>query len=131
VKEEECNAMDEEGKEGEITCEEQKEEEKIEALRNEDDEEGKSLVKGDCETEEGDEKKKKKKEMLLEKLVEDNQKMMEMMTQLFQRNETETTLLNSLSQRVEQIERAFVSEKLRSKKKKSKAKQTRPKNGFH
>ncbi|XP_047147243.1 uncharacterized protein LOC124819722 [Vigna umbellata] len=123
-----------EGKEGEVICDEQ---EKIEGLRSEeveDGEEGKSLVKeekGDCEREEGD---GKKMELLLEKLVEDKQNMMEMMVQLFQRNETQTILLTSLSQRVEQLERAFVSEKLRRKKKSKadvKKKYSCPKNGFH
>ncbi|WVZ08404.1 hypothetical protein V8G54_021750 [Vigna mungo] len=122
-----------EGKEGEVIYEEQ---EKIEGLKNEeveekeDGEEGKSLVKegkGNCEREEGD---GKKMELLLEKLVEDKQKMMEMMLQLFQRNETQTTILTSLSQRVEQLERAFVSEKLR-RKKNVKKKHSCPKNGFH
>jgi len=94
--------------------EEQKQEEgeKIEALRNEEVQEkesvGKSLV-----VEEGD---GKKRELLMEKMVEDNHKMIEMMAQLFQRNEMQTTLLTSLSQRVEQLERALACEKLRRKK---------------
>ncbi|KAG4922880.1 hypothetical protein JHK82_051858 [Glycine max] len=129
-------------KEGEIKCEEQEEGEEIEALNNEDVEEEDSeggrgfvgencLVKeeeGDCEREKGDGKKD-----LLEKMVEDNQKMMEMMAQLFQRNEMQTTLLTSLTQRVEQLERALACERLRRKKNRkdgSKKKQNHPKNGF-
>ncbi|CAJ1839416.1 unnamed protein product [Sphenostylis stenocarpa] len=133
-----------EGKESEITCEEQEEGEEIEALRikeveeKEDGEVGQGLVgencllkeeEGNCEREEGNEKR----ELLLEKILEDNKKMMEMMAQLFQRNEIQTTLHTSLSQRVEQLERAFVCEKLRRKKKcKSdrKHKQNHPRNDF-
>ncbi|KAK7374778.1 hypothetical protein VNO80_08217 [Phaseolus coccineus] len=119
-----------ERKEGEIICEEKEEEEEME--EKEDGEEGRSLVgenclvkeeKRDCERQEGDGKKK----MLLEKIVEDKHKMMEMMAQLFQKNELQTTLLTSLSQRVEQLERAFVSQRLRKKKNKH----TCPKNGFN
>lgn len=69
----------------------------------------------------------------LEKMVEDNEKMMEMMAQLFQRNEMQTRLLTSLSQRVEQLERAFACNKLRRKKKRNvdaKNKQSHHKNGF-
>ena len=130
-------------KEGEIECEEEQEEgEEIEALRNEEveDKEGvgtssvaeNCLMKeegGDYERAEGDGKKKD----LLEKMVEDNQKMMEMMAQLFQRNEMQTTLLTSLTQRVEQLERALACERLRRKKNRkdgSKKKQNHPKNGF-
>ena len=132
-----------EEEEGENRCEEQEEEdEEIEALNNEDVEEEDSeggrgfvgencLVKeeeGDCEREKGDGKKD-----LLEKMVEDNQKMMEMMAQLFQRNEMQTTLLASLKQRVEPLERALACDKLRRKKKRkddAKNKQNHPKNGF-
>lgn len=55
---------------------------------------------------------------LLEKMMQDNEKMMGLMADLFERNYTQMQLLNSLSQRVEQLERAFVSDKLRKKKKK-------------
>ncbi|RDX97250.1 BAG family molecular chaperone regulator 5, mitochondrial, partial [Mucuna pruriens] len=85
----------------------------------------------DCEggrREEGDGKRE-----LLDKIVEDNVKMMEMMAQLFHRNEMQTTLLTSLSQRVEQLERALTCDKLRRKKKRNvdaKNKKNHPKNGI-
>lgn len=55
---------------------------------------------------------------MLKRMMEDNEKMMEMMAQLFERNEKQTTLLTSLTQRVEQLERAFTFDKLRRKNKK-------------
>ncbi|XP_010027263.2 uncharacterized protein LOC104417739 [Eucalyptus grandis] len=58
---------------------------------------------------------------LLEKMVEDNEKMMRLMAELFERNERQTRLLSSLSQRVGQLERAFVCEKLRRKKRRQAA----------
>lgn len=60
-------------------------------------------------------------EELLERMVEDNEKMMELMAELFERNERQTRLLSSLSQRVERLERAFVCEKLRRKKRRQAA----------
>ncbi|XP_044490051.1 BAG family molecular chaperone regulator 6-like [Mangifera indica] len=56
---------------------------------------------------------------LLEKMIEDNEKMMDMMAKLFERNEMQTKLLSSLSHRVEQLEKAFVCERLRRKKKRN------------
>lgn len=53
---------------------------------------------------------------LLERMIEDNEKMMGMMAQLFERNEKQTRMLSTLSQRVEQLEKAFMCEKLRRKK---------------
>lgn len=58
---------------------------------------------------------------LLERMMEDNEKMMGLMADLFERNYTQMQLLSSLSQRVEQLERAFVCDKLRKKKKKRSA----------
>jgi hypothetical protein len=52
------------------------------------------------------------------RMMEDNERMMGLMTELFERNEMQTRLLSSLSQRVVQLERAFMCEKLRRKKKK-------------
>ncbi|WCJ38821.1 BCL-2-associated athanogene 5 [Euphorbia peplus] len=46
---------------------------------------------------------------LLEKLVEDNEKMMGLMADLFKKNEMQTQLLSSLSNRVEHLERVFMS----------------------
>ncbi|KAJ7975944.1 BAG family molecular chaperone regulator 5 [Quillaja saponaria] len=56
---------------------------------------------------------------LLERMVKDNEKMMGMMTELFERNEVQTQLLSSLSHRVGQLERAFMCEKMRRKKRNS------------
>ncbi|KAK7295666.1 hypothetical protein RJT34_18577 [Clitoria ternatea] len=115
-----------EEKEGE--CEDHGEDKKMRALslRNENEEVmeveengeesvGTSLVEENCLVKE--EGKGGRREELLVKMVEDNEKMMVMMEQLFKRNEMQTRLLNSLSQRVEQLERAFACEKLRKKRK--------------
>ncbi|XP_010523233.1 PREDICTED: BAG family molecular chaperone regulator 6-like [Tarenaya hassleriana] len=64
--------------------------------------------------------KEKSKEML-ERMMEENERMMEMMAQLFDRNELQTRLLSSLSQRVEQLEKAFVYDRLRRKKRRNAA----------
>ncbi|KAJ8773553.1 hypothetical protein K2173_005799 [Erythroxylum novogranatense] len=53
---------------------------------------------------------------LLERMVEENEKMMGLMAELLARNEEQTRLLSSLSHRVELLERAFVCDKLRRKK---------------
>ncbi|KAJ9176139.1 hypothetical protein P3X46_011484 [Hevea brasiliensis] len=45
---------------------------------------------------------------LVERIMEDNEKMMGLMTKFFERNEMQTRLLRSLSQRVEQLERALM-----------------------
>ncbi|KAK7374779.1 hypothetical protein VNO80_08218 [Phaseolus coccineus] len=129
-----------EEEEDEVECEEeqkQEEGEEIEALRNEEVQEketvGTSLVVENCLVKEKEEGDGKKRELLMEKMVEDNHKMIEMMAQLFQRNETQTTLLTSLTQRVEQLERALACEKLRRKKKRKtdrKNKQTHLRNCF-
>lgn len=55
---------------------------------------------------------------LLERVMEDNEKMMSLMRQLVERNDTQTRMLSSLVQRVEHLERAFICDKLRKKKKK-------------
>ncbi|XP_027351460.1 neurofilament medium polypeptide-like [Abrus precatorius] len=125
---------EEEGQaECECECEEHEEGEKMETLREEEVEVGKesvgtSLVDENCSVKE--EEKDGKRE-LLEKMMEDNEKMMVMMQQLFKRNEMQTRLLSSLSHRVEQLERAFACEKLRRKKKNAdpKLKENDPKNG--
>lgn len=62
-----------------------------------------------------------KNKELLERMMEDNERMMELMEQLFERNEMQTRLLSALSQRVDQLERAFVRERLRRKKKRNAA----------
>ncbi|KAK7273116.1 hypothetical protein RIF29_14162 [Crotalaria pallida] len=68
--------------------------------------------------EEGDYENKKNKE-LLERMMEDNERMMGMMAQLFEKNEMQTRLLSSLSHRVEQLERAYACDKLRKKKRRN------------
>ncbi|KAG6783094.1 hypothetical protein POTOM_012529 [Populus tomentosa] len=58
---------------------------------------------------------------LLERMLEDNERMMGLMAELFERNEMQTRLLSSLSQRVEQLERAYICDQLRRRKKKRNA----------
>ncbi|KAF9686150.1 hypothetical protein SADUNF_Sadunf03G0128600 [Salix dunnii] len=96
-----------------------------------------SLLEGDDEEEEdsgavktekkGDEGEVKSNEgstrskELLEKMVEDNERMMGLMAELFERNGMQTRLLSSLSQRVEQLERAYICDQLRRRKKRRNA----------
>lgn len=65
------------------------------------------------------ESKKKKENNLLGRMVEENEKMMGLMRELLHRNEKQTGLLSSLSQRVEQLERALIDERLKKKKKRN------------
>ncbi|MCD9644165.1 hypothetical protein HAX54_032182 [Datura stramonium] len=65
----------------------------------------------------GEEERRRNRE-LLEKMVEKNEKMMRMMNELCQRNEIQTRMLNSLTQRVDQLEKAFLCDRLKTKKKK-------------
>ncbi|KAL6573220.1 hypothetical protein OROMI_012836 [Orobanche minor] len=56
---------------------------------------------------------------LLERMVEDNGKMMSLITQLFERNEMQTRMINTLTHRLEMLEKAFVCDgKLRRRVKK-------------
>ncbi|XP_045797217.1 BAG family molecular chaperone regulator 5, mitochondrial-like [Trifolium pratense] len=71
-------------------------------------EEGKIGI--ECEEVDGNRK-------MLKRMMEDNEKMMDMMAQLFERNEKQTSLLTSLTQRVEQLEKAFICDKLSKKNK--------------
>ena len=98
------------------------------SLKKEVEEEGTEIV--EAERKEGNEKEdccvggredSKRSRELLEKIMEDNEKMMGLMIELFQRNETQTKLLSSLSQRVGQLEKAFTCDKLRKKKKRGAA----------
>ncbi|XP_041011229.1 nuclear autoantigenic sperm protein-like [Juglans microcarpa x Juglans regia] len=73
-------------------------------------------VKEECDGPGGRVESKRSSE-LLERIMEDNERMTRLMAELFVRNEMQTRLLNSLSQRVGQMERAFICEKLRRKKK--------------
>lgn len=85
-------------------------------LVKEEDEEG--CEDGTGEGGGGDYVNNKSKE-LLERMIEDNERMMGMMAQLFERNEKQTRLLTSLSHRVEQLERAYACDKLRKKKRRN------------
>ncbi|KAF8018392.1 hypothetical protein BT93_H3319 [Corymbia citriodora subsp. variegata] len=73
------------------------------------DEDGESGGRG------SEERGNRRSKELLERMVEDNEKMMGLLAELFEKNERQTRLLSSLAQRVEQLERAFVCEKLRRK----------------
>ncbi|KAB2599087.1 BAG family molecular chaperone regulator 5 [Pyrus ussuriensis x Pyrus communis] len=63
-----------------------------------------------------DENKRSSSRELLERVAEDNAKMMGMMEELFEKNQMQMRMLSSLSQRVEQLERALVCERLRRRK---------------
>ncbi|KAL3500985.1 hypothetical protein ACH5RR_035434 [Cinchona calisaya] len=57
---------------------------------------------------------------LVEKMMDGNDKMMKMMTELLERSEVQTRMLNALTHRVEQLEKAFVCDRIKKKKKKLK-----------
>ncbi|XP_073040431.1 uncharacterized protein [Primulina eburnea] len=57
---------------------------------------------------------------LLEQMMEDNKKMMLMMTQLYDRNETQLQMLEALTNRVDFLEKAYLCDKLRNRRKKMK-----------
>lgn len=57
---------------------------------------------------------------VLERMMEDNKKMMRLMTQLFERNEMQTSMLIDLTHRVGQLEKAFTCDRLSRMKKKKK-----------
>nr|XP_016489780.1 PREDICTED: uncharacterized protein LOC107809633 [Nicotiana tabacum] len=65
----------------------------------------------------GEDESRKNRE-LMEKMVENNEKMMRMMNEMCQRNEMQTLILNSLAQRVAQLEKAFLCDRLKAKPKK-------------
>ncbi|KAK8527265.1 hypothetical protein V6N12_054485 [Hibiscus sabdariffa] len=65
-----------------------------------------------------------RKEMV-ERIMEDNEKMMRLMEALTARNEMQTGMLRALAQRVEQLEKAFLCDKLRRKKRRSDEKSQR------
>ncbi|KAK7340833.1 hypothetical protein VNO77_21547 [Canavalia gladiata] len=136
---ENCLEKEEEGQEEGMKMEPLRKEEMVE-IEEKGKEEGEGgLVEDNClvKEEKEDIKGGRREECdgnteLLEKMMEDNEKMMEMMTQLFQRNEMQTKLLCSLTHRVEQLERAFTCDKLRRKKRRNanaSHKQTDRKNG--
>jgi len=65
----------------------------------------------------GDGEESKRSKKLLEKMAEDNQKLMAMVAELCDRNAAQASLISSLSQRVEQLEK-LMNDSLRKKKKK-------------
>ncbi|KAI3497605.1 hypothetical protein L1887_33016 [Cichorium endivia] len=67
---------------------------------------------------------------LLKNLMADNDKMMKLMMQISERNEMQTRMINSLSRRVEQLENALMTDKLRRKKKTRVALRTTDKDNF-
>ncbi|KAI3763456.1 hypothetical protein L2E82_13317 [Cichorium intybus] len=67
---------------------------------------------------------------LLKNLMADNDKMMKLMMQISERNEMQTRMINSLSRRVEQLENALMTDKLRRKKKTRVASRTTDKDNF-
>ncbi|KAL2903811.1 BAG family molecular chaperone regulator 5 mitochondrial [Bienertia sinuspersici] len=69
-----------------------------------------------CVVRDGGGEEKESKDKLLQKMAEDNQRLMAMVTDLCQKNSVQTKMICSLSQRVDQLEKAM-SERLRKKKK--------------
>nr|DAD46208.1 TPA_asm: hypothetical protein HUJ06_004438 [Nelumbo nucifera] len=53
---------------------------------------------------------------LMERMIEDNGRLMQLMTELYERNHEQSRLINSLTQRVQQLEKAFMCERLKRKK---------------
>ncbi|XP_038898973.1 BAG family molecular chaperone regulator 6-like [Benincasa hispida] len=84
---------------------------KEDAVKEEEEEEEDSRIKG---REEGGQSRE-----LLERMMMDNKRMMEMMTQLFEKNEMQSKLLCSLSHRVDRLEKAVVYEMLQKKKRRN------------
>lgn len=64
----------------------------------------------------------KRNSELLERMVESNEKMMSLMTKLFERSEAQTRALNALAHRVELLEKAFVCDMMPRRKKTTKMK---------
>ncbi|KAM0020154.1 putative IQ motif, EF-hand binding, BAG domain, BAG domain superfamily [Helianthus debilis subsp. tardiflorus] len=59
---------------------------------------------------------RKRSIQLLEKLIDDNEKMTSLMTRMFERDEMQTRMINSLSRRVEQLEKTLKPRKKKKKK---------------
>ncbi|XP_022738608.1 uncharacterized protein LOC111291227 isoform X2 [Durio zibethinus] len=87
-------------------------EEEEAALDADDEKEGNKNNKEDC----GENKRSKE---LLGRMMEDNEKIMGLMTVLLERNEMQNRLLSALSRRVERLEKVFLCDKLRRKKRRS------------
>lgn len=62
---------------------------------------------------------------MMERMIEENAKMMSMMKELAEQNRAQTEMLGLLSQRVEQLEKALICEKLRKKMKAKKKRAAR------
>lgn len=117
--------------EGGVVYDEHEQGKEIEALVNKEEEDGvaeESVGTSLVEEEEGEEvgcEEEKEKDCegenreLLKRMMQDNEKMMGMMAQLFEKNEKQTKLLSCLTQRVEMLERAFACDKLRRKKRRN------------
>ncbi|MED6209931.1 hypothetical protein PIB30_059411 [Stylosanthes scabra] len=129
--EEKMEVMDDSGEEDiqcvSETCNiEEKEDEREESvgtsLVEENENENDCVVK-DEEEEEEEEKEEERKEgkhkEMLEKIMEDNERMMKMMAKLCEKNEMQTQLLTSLSKRVELLERAFACDRMRRTKRRN------------
>lgn len=81
---------------------------------NEEEVDALDMIVGDGKDAGNDNKKNKE---LLERMIEDNGKMMKMMSELFERNEGQSRMLNTLTHRLEQVEKVFVCAKMKRKKK--------------
>lgn len=66
------------------------------------------------------EERKRRKERILEKMAEDNERLMTMVADLCEKNATQAIMICSLSQRVEQLEKAMNERTMRRKKKNKK-----------
>ncbi|MED6144703.1 hypothetical protein PIB30_017971 [Stylosanthes scabra] len=93
------------------------------SLVEENENENDCVVKDEEEEEEKEEEVRREgkhhhKEML-EKMMEDNERMMKMMAKLCEKNEMQTQLLTSLSKRVELLERAFACDRMRRTKRRN------------
>ncbi|KAG4208710.1 hypothetical protein ERO13_A03G150100v2 [Gossypium hirsutum] len=74
---------------------------------------------GTWQPDNGKEGAEERRKEMLERITEENEKMMRMMETLSKRNEMQTRTLSALTQRVEQLEKAFLCDKLRRKKRRN------------
>ncbi|KAL1565336.1 hypothetical protein AAHA92_07563 [Salvia divinorum] len=72
---------------------------------------------GDCEVKVSGETERE----LLERMMKESEKMVRMMSELFERNETQTRMLNALTQRVGMLEKVIACDRMRKKKTKKAA----------
>ncbi|KAM7503041.1 hypothetical protein LguiB_001945 [Lonicera macranthoides] len=79
----------------------------------------KEVTESECVEEEEEDVEDEGNKQVLETMVSENEKMMKMISELCERNELQTRMLTSLTQRVERLEKAFICcDKLRKKKNK-------------